>query len=545
MQKRKRLGDLLVESGLITQQQLDETLRLKKREQKLGDALVERGYINEQQLIEVLEFQLGIPHVSLYRYPIDETLTSLISKEFALRHVIIPIKKEGNALTIAMNDPMDIYTIDDIRLTTGFSINPVIAKKDDIMQSIYKYYDMKETFEENQGEEALAATGADAPAVRLVDQILTTGLQLRASDVHIDPQEDKILIRYRVDGKLKTERVISKNIFQSLIARIKIMANMNITESRLPQDGRIKQKVNTSTVDLRISILPTLHGEKVVIRVLDLSSVMKKLAQLDFNRVNLQRFIQLIEKPEGLILITGPTGAGKTSTLYAGLHHLNKDDVNIITIEDPIEYELEGINQVQVNPQIGLTFVKGLRSILRQDPNIIMIGEIRDQETADIAVRSALTGHLVLSTLHTNSALGAIPRLMEMGVEPYLVASSLSGVVGQRLVRKLCRDCKEAYEPSEMEKELFQKRGVTIEKLYKAKGCPLCRQTGYSGRMAVQEVLTVNEELKSMMLNHASFQNMKSYCAKNGMIFLADDGLLKVKHGLTSLEEVLSATVEG
>lgn len=542
MEKRKRLGDILIEAGLISIEQLNETLRMKKMEQKLGDALVERGHINEQQLIEVLEFQLGIPHVSLFRYPIDDSLTSLISKEFALRHVVIPIKKDGNTLTIAMNDPMDVYTIDDIRLTTGFSISPVIAKKDDIIQSIYKYYDMKETFEESLVE--TPATGTDAPAVRLVDQILTSGLQLRASDIHIDPQEEKILIRYRVDGKLKTERVISKNIYQSLIARIKIMANLNITETRLPQDGRIKISINSKTVDLRISILPTLHGEKVVMRILDLSSVMKKLAQLEFNRVNLQRFIQLIERPEGLILITGPTGAGKTSTLYAGLHHLNKDDVNIVTIEDPVEYQLEGINQVQVNPQIGLSFVSGLRSILRQDPNIIMIGEIRDKETADIAVRSALTGHLVLSTLHTNSALGAIPRLMEMGVEPYLVASSLSGIVAQRLVRKLCRDCKEAYIPSEVEKELFQKRGITIEQLYHSKGCALCRQSGYVGRMAVQEVLVVDQQLKSMMLNHSSYQDMKKYARKSGIIFLVDDGLLKVKAGQTSLEEVLSAAVE-
>ncbi|WP_243297450.1 GspE/PulE family protein [Bacillus litorisediminis] len=544
VEKRKRLGDLLVESRLITQEQLDETLMLKKQEQKIGDALVERGYINEQQLIEVLEFQLGIPHVTLYRYPVDGSLTSLITKDFALRHVILPIKKEGNVLTIAMNDPMDVYTIDDIRLSTGFAISPVIAKKDEIIQSIYKYYDMKETFSEQETVISSANTGDNAPAVRLVDQILTSGLQLRASDIHIDPQEERILIRYRVDGKLRTERVISKNIYESLIARIKIMASMNITESRLPQDGRIKLKMNATPIDLRISILPTLHGEKVVMRILDLSKVMKKLAQLDFNRSNLQRFVQLIESPQGLVLITGPTGAGKTSTLYAGLHHLNKADVNIVTIEDPVEYELEGINQVQVNPQIGLTFANGLRSILRQDPNIIMIGEIRDQETADIAVRSALTGHLVLSTLHTNSAIAAIPRLIDMGVEPYLVASSLSGVVAQRLVRKLCRDCREEYDPTEMEKDLFQKRGITIEKIYRAKGCPLCRQTGYSGRMAIQEVLIVDESLKSLMLNNSSMQHLKNHASQHGMISLAADGLLKVKMGYTSLEEVLSAVVE-
>ncbi|MET3697378.1 type IV pilus assembly protein PilB [Bacillus oleivorans] len=544
MEKRKRLGDLLIESRLITQEQLKETLQLKKREQKIGDALVERGYINEQQLIEVLEFQLGIPHVTLYSYPVDESLTSLVSKDFALRHVILPLKKEGNVLTIAMSDPMDFYTIDDIRLSTGLTISPVIAKKDEIIQSIYKYYDMKETFSEQDTVISPANTGDNAPAVRLVDQILTSGLQLRASDIHIDPHEEKILIRYRVDGMLRTERVISKNIYESLIARIKIMANMNITESRLPQDGRIKLKMYATPIDLRISILPTLHGEKVVMRILDLSKVLKKLAQLDFNRTNLQRFVQLIERPQGLVLITGPTGAGKTSTLYAGLHHLNKAEVNIVTIEDPVEYELEGINQVQVNPQIGLTFANGLRSILRQDPNIIMIGEIRDQETADIAVRSALTGHLVLSTLHTNSAIAAIPRLIDMGVEPYLVASSLSGVVAQRLVRKLCRDCREEYEPSEMEIDLFQKRGISIDHLYRAKGCPLCRQTGYSGRMAIQEVLIVDESLKSLMLNNSSMQHLKNHASQHGMISLAADGLLKVKMGYTSLEEVLSAVVE-
>jgi type IV pilus assembly protein PilB len=367
---------------------------------------------------------------------------------------------------------------------------------------------------------------------------------MKASDIHIDPQETKILIRYRVDGILRTERTLSKNIYSVLIARIKIMANLNITESRLPQDGRIKLDVNLKPVDLRISLLPTLYGEKIVIRILDLSSVLLNLTQLGFNKINIQRIQSLIERPSGMVLITGPTGSGKTSTLYAALNHLNTEQVNIMTIEDPVEYQLSGINQVQVNPQVGLTFASGLRSILRQDPNIVMIGEIRDQETAEIAIRASLTGHLVFSTLHTNNALATIPRLLDMEVEPYLVVSSLTGVIAQRLIRKICPECKVAYDPSEMEKKVYQKRGISVDTLYKGKGCAACQSTGYHGRLAIHEILMMDDTIQSMMMNDKPMSELKQYTLRNGMIFLLDDGLIKAKNGLTTVEEVLRVALQ-
>lgn len=540
MATRKRLGDLLKEAGLLTEEQIEETISSKKSGQKLGDALLEKGFITEQQLIEVLEFQLGIPHISLYRYPIDTNLMTLVSKDFARRNLLIPLKKEDDELVVAMNDPMDYYAIDDLQISTGFQISPVISTKDEIYQAINKYYNLKETeitVEESDDPE-------DAPAIRLMNQILQAGVQMKASDIHIDPQETKVLVRYRVDGVLKTERTLPKSMQNSLIARVKIMANLNITETRLPQDGRIKTHVEMTPVDLRISILPTVFGEKIVIRILDLGSVLNKLSELGFNKVNYRRFLKLIEQPSGLILLTGPTGSGKSSTLYASLNHLNTDDVNIITVEDPVEYQIEGINQVQVNSNVGLTFSNGLRSILRQDPNIIMVGEVRDSETAEIAIRASLTGHLVFSTLHTNSAIATIPRLIDMDIEPYLVVSSLSGIVAQRLIRRICRDCREAYTPTEMEQNLFKKRGIKVDEIYKGKGCSSCQQTGYRGRMAIQEVLVVDDEIRQMMMNNQSIAQIRQYAWKSGMIFLIDDGLLKVKQGLTSTEEVLRVAMD-
>ncbi|WP_433743443.1 GspE/PulE family protein [Falsibacillus pallidus] len=544
MKERKRLGDLLVETGIIQEGQLQETLSLKKKGQKLGDALVERGYINERQLIEVLEFQLGIPHIVLHRYPVDSSLCKLIGKDFALRNLVIPIAKDGQDLTVAMNDPMDYFTMDDLKISTGFQIKPVIATKDEIVAAIHKYYHMDERYTEEDLASINQLESEEAPAVKLVNQILLAGVQMKASDIHIDPHESKVLIRYRIDGILKTERVISKAIFPSLVARIKILGNMNITESRLPQDGRIKLDIQQASIDLRISILPTVDGEKIVIRILDLDNVVIKISQVGFNKLNLQNFIKLIEKPSGLILLTGPTGSGKTSTLYASLHHLNSEKVNIVTIEDPVEYVLEGINQVQVNPQIGLTFANGLRSILRQDPNILMIGEIRDHETAEIAVRSALTGHLVLSTMHTNSAISTVPRLLDMDIEPYLVVSALSGVVAQRLVRQICQECKEEYTPTEMEKKLFERRGLTIQKLYRGKGCSACQKSGYKGRMAIHELMVLDDEMRQLLYNNKSMQELKMAALKKGMLFLIDDGLLKAKSGLTTINEILRVAME-
>ncbi|MCD5323737.1 MULTISPECIES: GspE/PulE family protein [Pontibacillus] len=519
---------------MITEGQIKEALETKEGGQKLGDVLLDKGYITEQQLIEVLEFQLGTPRISLYQYPIDTNLLSLVSKEFARRNILIPISKEDHELVVAMNDPMDYYAIDDLQISTGFRISPVIATKDEIYQAINKYYNL------NNGEDLEPSDDPDdAPAIRLLNQLLQAGVQMRASDIHIDPQETKVLIRYRIDGVLRTEQALSKTMQNSLTARVKIMANLNITEVRLPQDGRIKTVIDHTAVDLRISTLPTVYGEKIVVRILNLGSAMGKLSDLNFNKVNYKRYLELVNQPSGLVLITGPTGSGKSSTLYASLNHLNTDDVNIITVEDPVEYQLEKINQVQVNANIGLTFSAGLRSILRQDPNIIMVGEIRDSETAEIAIRASLTGHLVFSTLHTNSAIATIPRLIDMDVEPYLVMSSVSGIVAQRLVRKICRDCKEGYTPTEVEQDLFRKRGLKADTVYKGTGCNSCQHTGYRGRMAIQEVLTIDETIRNMMMNNKSMSQIKEYAWKKGMIFLVDDGLLKVKQGYTTTEEVL------
>ncbi|KIL46212.1 GspE/PulE family protein [Jeotgalibacillus campisalis] len=548
-QQRKRLGDMLIEAGVLTAEQLAVTLEEKQQHMKLGDALLERGFITEQQLIEVLEIQLGIEQVSLYRYPIDTNLFTLIQKEQAQRNLIIPLKKEGDKLYVAMADPMDYFIIEDLRLSTGFNIKPVISTKDDIIRAVNKYYETEEGFEELKLDDKQEISNQDltdmeSPIIRLVNQLLSTATSQKASDIHIDPQETKVLFRIRVDGVLRTERILPKHIQGMLTARIKILANMDITEQRVPQDGRIKINVDYKPIDLRVSTLPTVYGEKLVLRILDLSSSLNDLHTLGFNQLNLKRFSSMIEKPTGIVLITGPTGSGKSSTLYAALNKLNSEDVNIITVEDPVEYQMEGINQIQVNANVGLTFAAGLRAILRQDPNIIMVGEIRDQETAEVAIRASLTGHLVLSTIHTNDSLSTITRLFDMDVEPFLIASSLSGVVAQRLVRKVCRDCAEKEKPSPREKEIFAKRGLSLETVTRGSGCASCNMTGYKGRIAIHEVLEIDEEMRRVILNNDAFSKLREIAIKNKTIFLLDDGLLKVKQGITTTEEILRVAME-
>ncbi|MFE8703439.1 GspE/PulE family protein [Cytobacillus sp. FJAT-54145] len=547
---RKRLGDLLVEAGLLTEDQLQSTLKEKSAGQKLGDALLQRGFITEQQLIEVLEFQLGIPHVSLYRYPFDTKLFHLIPKETAKRNQLIPLKKDGDKLFVAMADPMDFFAIDDLRLSTGFQIEPAIATKDDILRSINKYYDIDEGFEDLMGDapevgnvQEEKITDQDSPIVRLVNQILSNAVTMKASDIHIDPQETKVVIRYRIDGVLRVERVLPKHMQSVLIARIKIMSNLDITEHRVPQDGRIKINLDFHPIDLRVSSLPTVYGEKIVMRILDLGSALNDINKLGFNKLNLKRFNDMIEKPTGIVLITGPTGSGKSSTLYAALNKLNSEEVNIITIEDPVEYQIEGINQIQVNANVGMTFAKGLRSILRQDPNIIMVGEIRDKETVEVAIRASLTGHLVLSTIHTNDSLGTVTRLLDMGVEPFLVASSLSGIVAQRLVRRVCRDCAHEQAPTKREIDIFARRGMKVDKIIRGRGCSSCSMTGYKGRLAIHEVLVINDDMRKVILNGESFTKLRELAIRNKTVFLIDDGLLKIKQGLTTTEEVLRVAI--
>jgi type IV pilus assembly protein PilB len=545
---RKRLGDLLVESGLITEEQVQKTLSGKRPDQKLGDALLENGYITEQQLIEVLELQLGIPQISLFRYPFDTNLFSLVPKDVALRNMLIPLRKEGEKLFVAMADPMDYYAIDDLRLTTGFQIQTAIATKDDILRSINKFYTNDTGMDEFINEIPVTErtpvaverpAEQDSPIIRLVNQIILNAVTQKASDIHIDPQETKVIIRYRVDGVLKVERILPKQLQSVLTARIKILSNLDITEYRIPQDGRMKVQLEHHTVDLRVSAVPTVYGEKMVMRLFVIGSVLNDIDHLGFNKLNLKRYLSMLESPTGMVLITGPTGSGKSSTLYAGLNKLNSEEVNIVTIEDPVEYQIEGINQIQVNPTVGMTFAAGLRSILRQDPNIIMVGEIRDKETVEVAIRASLTGHLVLSTLHTNNSLGTITRLLDMGVEPFLVASSISGIVAQRLVRKVCLNCKQEEAPTKMELEIFAKRGIHIGKIVRGKGCSSCNMTGYKGRIALHEVLVINDEIRRAIMNEESIQTLRDIAIENKTIFLVDDGLLKVKQGLTTTEEVL------
>ena len=535
IQSKRKLGDILKEEKLITEEEILEVLSRKKDRQKLGEALAEQGYITEKQLLEVLEIQLGISAVSLYRYPIDDQLVELIPKDVARKNVLFPIELQDHVLTVAMNDPLDYFAIDDLELLTSYQVRPVMATKEDILQAINKYYDKGKVDQDDNDEHA--------PAIQTLDQIIQTGVTLRASDIHLDPSETNVNVRFRVDGTLRSDRTLSKRIQNALIARVKILADLNITETRLPQDGRIQMVIDGKQIDLRVSTLPAVFGEKVVIRILDLTNIFKKMTELDFNEKTLKQFSEMIKSPSGLILLTGPTGSGKTTTLYGAINELNQEDVNIITVEDPVEYQLEGINQVQVNTNIGLTFAAGLRSILRQDPNIIMVGEIRDKETAEIAIRSSLTGHLVFSTLHTNSAIDAIPRLFDMGIEPYLVVSSLTGVMAQRLVKKICKDCKKTRSITALEAEVFQKYDIDITEVSEGAGCNSCRGTGYRGRMAIHELLILDDTIKKMMLDQASMNEIKSYVREQGMKFLIDDGLNKVKQGFTTLEEVMRVAI--
>ena len=549
---RKRLGDLLVESGLITEDQLSKALEEKLPEEKLGDTILREGYITEQQLIEVLEFQLGVPHINLHQYAIDQDVIQLVPKDLAKRYQLMPVRTEDNQLFVAMADPMDYFAMEELRMVTGYQIVPAIATKDDLQRTIAKYYDLQESLEEAMGEfvqeeevEDVGITDDDSPVVRLVNQIIANAVTQRASDIHFDPQEMDLKIRYRIDGVLMTERTLPKHMQNVITARLKIMANLNITESRVPQDGRIKMTVNFKPIDIRISTLPSVYGEKVVMRVLDLSNALDRLDKIGFTHENETTFREMIAKPNGIVLITGPTGSGKSSTLYAALNQLNSEEVNIITIEDPVEYQLAGINQVQVNEAVGMTFATGLRSILRQDPDIVMIGEMRDFETAQIAVRASLTGHLVLSTLHTNSAVAALTRLIDMGVEPFLISSSLSGVVAQRLVRRVCRDCQRIEAPTEREKEIFAEANIDITQVKRGRGCGSCNNTGYRGRIAIHEVLTIDDEIRQLIMQSASAAKIRNYVRKEGMKFLLDDGLRKVKEGLTTTEEVLRvATID-
>ncbi len=550
MAPRKRIGDLLVEAGLISEEQLQNALKEQKElKMRLGDVLITRHYITEQQLIEVLEFQLGIPHVQLYRQKIDTKIINIIPQRLAEQHQVLPLRTEGNKLILAMADPLDYYAIDELRMSTGYRIEPAIASKDELQRAIKRYYGLQETVEQimqnlgsREEEEKPQQADEDSPVVKTVNQIILQAVQIGASDIHFDPQEDSLRIRYRVDGVMRTERTLPPHMQSVIIARIKVMANLNVAERRLPQDGRVEMDVEFRKVDIRISTLPTVHGEKVVMRILDLSTSLTDVEKLGFTEHNLRLFLRGIYSPHGIVFITGPTGSGKTTTLYSALAKLNSDEVNIITVEDPVEYQLQNINQVQVNPVTGLTFARGLRSILRQDPNIVMVGEIRDAETAEIAIRAAMTGHLVLSTLHSNSAVNSVTRLIDMGIEPFLVSSSLTTVVAQRLVRKVCPSCAAETDPTEEERKLLEEHGIAPGKLRKGRGCADCGRSGYRGRLAIQEVLAVDDTLRTMILQRRSDSEYLQYARSIGLRPMIDDGMLKAAAGLTTISEVYRVT---
>ncbi len=557
-----QLGELLLGRGLITDDQLEMARhQVSQKGGSLGRTVIEMGFVSEAGLVSILAEQLGLDFVDLTEVHVDASAIAVVPEMTARRHNCIPVRfEEGNRLVLAMADPANVVALDDIRAMTKRDVRTVVATKADVVAAINRHYRL-DSAAESLAEEAAEAAGADqpsldemgsdaaedAPIIKLVNLLITQAVNDRASDIHIEPGERNLRVRYRIDGVLHEVMSPPKSVQNGITSRLKIMADINIAERRIPQDGRIGLKVSNKAIDIRVATLPTVYGEKIVMRLLDKSSVLLELQDLGFQPENFRRYQESYKKPYGMILVTGPTGSGKSTTLYATLNILNQPHVNVITVEDPVEYRLPGINQVQVNPKAGLTFASALRSILRSDPDIVLIGEIRDRETAQIAVEAALTGHLVLSTLHTNDSASAMTRLTEMGIEPFLVSSALDSVLAQRLARKLCERCKEPYLPTE--EELLNARfpydpdTEELPKLYRAVGCTSCGKTGYKGRMAVHEVMSVTEEIERATVERASADEISKIAASQGMAFLRDDGMEKVRQGLTSIEEVMRVIV--
>nr|WP_320133226.1 type IV-A pilus assembly ATPase PilB [uncultured Holophaga sp.] len=603
-----KLGEMLVKAQLITDAQLEEAIRTQRREGgKLGSIVVRLGYCSDQDIVSFLGMQYGVPAADLEQWPpIENTVVALVPAELALKHKVLPLQRSGNVLTLAMSDPTDIFAMDDVRFHTGYNIDPVVSSEMGLVRAIEHYYggssalklreeatgkgtgsrpggprapvfddatmdaalDLKamedelsetdteytslEEDEENINAAALMKGSEEAPVVRLVNMVLIDAIRKGASDIHIEPYEKSYRIRYRIDGLLQEVMRPNLKLKDPVTSRIKILAKLNIAEKRLPQDGRIKLRVHLSgqnkVIDYRVSILPTLFGEKIVLRLLDSDKLMLDLTKLGFESESLVAWDRQISKPYGMVLVTGPTGSGKTNTLYSSIAKLNQEDVNIITAEDPVEFNFAGINQVQMKEQIGLNFAAALRSFLRQDPNIILVGEIRDFETAEIAIKASLTGHLVLSTLHTNDAPSTISRLMNMGVEPFLVATSVNIICAQRLVRRLCSNCK-VPDPHQLPPEALLKVGFTQEEvdrgvtLYKGEGCEVCNKRGYKGRVGLYEVLEMSETMRDMILTGASAMELREQAIKDGMITLRRSGCRKVLDGVTNIEEIVRETV--
>jgi len=568
-----RLGEILLKESLITQDQLEKALEFQRSNGgKLGSCLTKMGFITDDDITGVLSRQYGVPSINLKYYEIDPNVIKLIPQDTALRYQVIPLSRVGSVLTIAMTDPTNVFAMDDIKFMTGFNVEPVVASESAIAEAISRFYGgsaasheelsslMKDLVEEDQElelaaeeQELDAATlekaAEEAPIIKLVNLILTDSVKRGASDIHVEPYENEMRVRFRVDGVLQTVMSPPLKLRDAMTSRIKIMAKLDIAEKRLPQDGRIMIKYRAEgkkkELDFRVSSVPTLYGEKIVLRLLDKENLRLDMTKLGFEPESLKKFERNILRPYGMVLVTGPTGSGKTNTLYSSVSRLNQVDTNIMTAEDPVEFQLGGINQVQMKDQIGLNFAAALRAFLRQDPNIILVGEIRDFETAEIAVKAALTGHLVLSTLHTNDAPSTISRLMNMGIEPFLVATSVNLICAQRLVRRICGNCKEELEIPE---QALIDAGYTPEeakttKVYHGKGCSACGKRGYKGRTGLYEVMEINDELRELILVGASALELKKKAIEQGMITLRRSGLIKSALGFTTLEEVIRETV--
>jgi len=563
---KRRLGDVLLEQALVTQEQLQEAIQLQRQTgQSLASILVAKKYLSEEDLVITLSEQLGIPHIRVMNYNIPQEVLNEVPESLARQYQMLPVSVTGDVLTLAMADPLNIMALDDLRMLTSYEIEPVVAVQSELGEAINRHYGGKHSdalYDEllsadstkNDGVQVVEkkdeiediahaqAEAQDAPVIRLVNLILVSALENRASDIHIEPYERTLRVRYRVDGMLEEQKCPPKSVQSALISRLKIMSGLDIAEHRLPQDGRFRIKFRGHEVDFRVSILPCYHGEKVVMRVLDKSSLSLDLDTLGFADQPMEAFREALALPFGMILLTGPTGSGKTTTLYSALHKLNGPDTNIITVEDPVEYELFGVNQVQVRSEIGLTFAAGLRSILRQDPDVIMVGEIRDEETADIAIKAALTGHLVLSTLHTNDAASVFTRLIDMNMEPFLVQSSVGMAAAQRLLRRVCPDCKEPISVPEEVLERIQYRnrpGAPPPRFVRGRGCSKCKDTGYRGRLAVIEAMTNYPDLQELIMTRAPSAEIKRAAIQCGMSTLRQNALQKAAEGITTIEEVL------
>lgn len=559
--EERSLGAILLETSSLTEEQLEQALAVQReRGIKLGDALVQLKYLRTEDILKALSIQLGFPYEN--KIDVESISTDLITQlpiNYAKQNEVLPLRKEDQIVLVAIADPTNFYALDDMRMLFGCEIRPVIASSYEIVNAINAVYN-KATGggEENIGELDEGAEIADdfnepvdlldsddeAPIIRLVNSLLFRAVKQKASDIHVEPFERELKIRFRINGILYDMLTPPKRAQNAIISRVKIMSQLNIAEKRVPQDGRIRIKIAGKDIDIRVSTIPTAHGESVVMRLLDAGSILLDLDSLGFLRHNLDTFKKLLTYHNGILLVTGPTGSGKTTTLYSALSRLNTNEVKIITVEDPVEYQLSGINQMQVNPKIDLTFASGLRAFLRQDPDIIMVGEIRDRETAEIAIQASLTGHLVLSTLHTNDAPSSITRLVEMGVEPFLVASSVLGIVAQRLLRTVCKDCARKYTP---DAEELKEIGLTPDDLkgrqiYRPVGCPVCMETGYSGRAGIHEIMLVTDIVRTELMKGSDAATIKKVAIAQGMKSLREDAAMKVLMGLTSIAEVLRVT---